>query len=200
MLTATLRFDGASRGNPGKAASAAVLHSAGGSIYKCAYMAHALPQTCNVAEYLGLIAGLRLAAEMGVRTLIVEGDSKLVIEQVFGNWECRHPRLRALCSLARQLKTAFETVDGRWIPRERNGEADALCNRALDALCNRAPDALGACEGDASLFAYSAGASCGPPPLPVKPSVFIKACEHRKRPYTKKNAPSILEQLGLGLG
>jgi len=154
-------------------------------------MAHASPLTCNVAEYLGLIAGLRLAAEMGVRTLIVEGDSKLVIEQVFGKWECRHPRLRALCSLARQLKTAFETVDGRWIPRERNGEADALCNRALDAS---------ACDsgGDASLFAYSAGASRGPPPLPVKPSVFIKACEHRKRPYTKKNAPSILEQLGLG--
>ena len=187
MTTATLQFDGASRGNPGKAASATVV-TVGIVIQRRAFRAHAAPLTCNVAEYLGLIAGLRLAAEMGVRTLIVEGDSKLVIEQVFGKWECRHPRLRALCLLARQLKTAFETVDGRWVPRERNGAADALCNRALD---------MGACEGDASLFAYDPKQVTGLAPLPIKPSVFIKACEHRKRPYKKKNAPSILEQLGL---
>jgi ribonuclease HI len=183
----TIRFDGASRGNPGKASSAAAAWNGAGRIVGRAYKVHPKPVTCNVAEYLGIIAGLRLALQHGAKTVIVEGDSKLVIEQVFGKWECRHPHLRALHQTVRRLVGLFDAVDGRWIPRERNGDADTLCNHALDA---------GASEG-AELFEVDELAAAAPRPLPVRPSVFIRECAHRKRPYTKKTAPSILEQFGM---
>ena len=186
--SAILRFDGASRGNPGKAASAAILISPLGAVLRRAYRTHDLPTTCNVAEYLGLIAGMRIAVEHGVSRLIVEGDSKLVIEQVFGTWECRHPRLRALCQTARNLKNKFETLDGRWIPREQNGGPDALCNTALDT---------GACEGVPTLFEFNNDVKLRSQPMPIKPAVLLQAFAHKKRPYSKTKAPSILEQLGI---
>ena len=182
-----IRFDGASRGNPGKAACAAVLYDGRGNIERHVYCTLEKSTTCNVAEYTALIAGLRLAHSMGVQKLIVEGDSKLVIEQVFGKWECRHPRLHGLYQTARRLVSLFDVVIGRWIPREQNGDADGLCNRALDTMTT---------EGSIELFAVDENLPQMPKPLPIKPSVFLKACEHRKRPYSRKTAPSILEQLG----
>ena len=38
--------------------------------------------TNNTAEYEGLLAGLRIAAELGIKKLIVRGDSQLVVRQV----------------------------------------------------------------------------------------------------------------------
>lgn len=45
-------------------------------------MGGGLSQTNNVAEYHGLIEGLRAASEAGVEQLRVWGDSKLVVQQV----------------------------------------------------------------------------------------------------------------------
>lgn len=183
----TIRFDGASRGNPGRAASAAVLWNPSGEQVHCVYRSHSKPMTCNVAEYLGLIAGLRLALDNGVRRIIVEGDSKLVIEQVFGKWECRHVGLRSLHHTARELVGRFDAVVGRWIPREKNGDADKYSNHALNTNTS---------HGLSELFEIM-NMEHIQPALPVRPSVFIKECAHRKRPYTKKTAPSILEQFGM---
>jgi len=140
-MFAILRFDGASRGNPGKGASAAVLFDRDGAVLQQAFQRHGRPVTNNEAEYSGLLAGLNMAHHVGVRRLTVEGDSKLVIEQVFGKWECRHARMRALHAAARALVRQFESADGRWIPREKNHVADALCNKALDTKASLgAPD------------------------------------------------------------
>lgn len=138
-MSAALRitFDGASRGNPGAGSSAAVLWRGAERVGERAFR-HPRPVTNNEAEYGGLIAGLTLAAEACAPTgpaataLVVEGDSKLIIEQVFGKYKCNVPHLQALQRQARELAAAFKSVDARWIPRERNGAADALCNRALD--------------------------------------------------------------------
>lgn len=127
-----LRFDGASRGNPGRGSCAAVLFDKDeiiGQTYKV------LPGmvTNNEAEYMGLIAGLKYARSLGVEEIQVEGDSKLVIEHLFGTWLCKHPRLKPYYETAKQLFKEFKFINGRWIPRERNDVADAYCNRALDA-------------------------------------------------------------------
>lgn len=142
--TVTLRFDGASRGNPGKGSSAAVLFDGTGTCIGQAYRRLDGKVTNNEAEYTGLLAGLRLLCSMqssmqgvSAASLIVEGDSKLVIEQVFGSWKCKDARMKALAGAAKELvqslkASGFKTVQSRWIPRERNSAADALCNAALD--------------------------------------------------------------------
>ena len=37
--------------------------------------------TNNTVEYEGLLAGLRIATDLGIRKLIIRGDSQLVIRQ-----------------------------------------------------------------------------------------------------------------------
>ena len=47
------------------------------------YMVHLhFPSSNSVAEYEGLINGLRVVVELGIRRLDVRGDSKLVVDQV----------------------------------------------------------------------------------------------------------------------
>jgi len=126
-----LRFDGASRGNPGHGSCAAVVIENNQVIQ---HTFRRLPGivTNNQAEYMGLIAGLRMAAAYGFKEIQIEGDSKLVIEQLFGSWECKHPRIKSHYKTAKELLKFFDFVNGRWIPREQNKEADAYCNLALD--------------------------------------------------------------------
>ncbi len=60
-------------------------------------------------------------------------DSKLVVEQMCGRWQIKHPGLRPLAAEAAQLVGGFTAVRFSWIPRERNTHADALANAAMDA-------------------------------------------------------------------
>ncbi|MGH3726776.1 MAG: bifunctional RNase H/acid phosphatase [Mycobacterium sp.] len=124
--------DGGSRGNPGLAGYGAVVFSpdrervlgeAGETI------GHA---TNNVAEYRGLIAGLAEAARLGATEVSVSMDSKLVVEQMSGRWKVKHPDLIKLYQQAVTAAMQFESVDYRWIPRERNKHADRLANEAMD--------------------------------------------------------------------
>jgi len=126
-----LRFDGASRGNPGLGSCAAVIYDQG-VIIKDTYKRLPGRVTNNQAEYMGLIAGLRMALSLNVLEIQVEGDSKLVIEQLFGSWQCKHPVLKKYYDTAKQLLQKFKFINGRWIPREHNKDADAYCNIALD--------------------------------------------------------------------
>ncbi|MFC6344505.1 histidine phosphatase family protein, partial [Nocardioides hankookensis] len=90
----------------------------------------------NVAEYSGLVAGLRLAAALAPGAEVeVRMDSKLVVEQMSGRWKIKHPDMQALAEEARELAPAGTTYT--WIPREQNKHADRLVNEALDG--KRAP-------------------------------------------------------------
>jgi ribonuclease HI len=129
-MTVVLQFDGASKGNPGVGGSGAVLVKNGVVIHSVVY-SHPNRVTNNVAEYCGLIIGLKLALEKGYTEIMVEGDSKLVIEQVFGTWKCNHHNMIPLCDEAKKLKKLFKTINGKWIPREKNGEADKYANMAI---------------------------------------------------------------------
>ena len=89
--------------------------------------------TNNVAEYRGLIAGLRARrrARPGA-TIEVRMDSKLVVEQMSGNWKVKHPAMRPLAVEANRLAPAGTTFT--WVPRAENAHADRLVNEALDGL------------------------------------------------------------------
>ncbi|GAA1306784.1 bifunctional RNase H/acid phosphatase [Saccharothrix xinjiangensis] len=123
--------DGGSRGNPGPAGYGAVVLSAVGEVL--AERAEGIGvATNNVAEYQGLIAGLRAATEVGADEVVVRMDSKLVVEQMSGRWKVKHPAMQPLFATARELARAFRRVSYEWMPRERNKRADRLANQAMD--------------------------------------------------------------------
>ncbi len=125
--------DGGSRGNPGPAGYGAVVRDAATGrtlLERAGYLGTA---TNNVAEYHGLIAGLRAARELDpAAAVLVRMDSKLVVEQMSGRWKIRHPAMRPLAEEARGVLPAAQ-VGYEWVPRERNRHADRLANEAMDA-------------------------------------------------------------------
>ncbi|MFB8211410.1 bifunctional RNase H/acid phosphatase [Streptomyces sp. NPDC056010] len=131
--------DGGSRGNPGPAGYGAVVidPDTGETLAETAeYIGVA---TNNVAEYKGLVAGLRavgaLIADGPVGTGVqvrVRMDSKLVVEQMSGRWKIKHPDMKPLAAEAAAVLPGAD-LTYEWIPRERNKHADRLANEAMDA-------------------------------------------------------------------
>ncbi|MEU0860503.1 MULTISPECIES: bifunctional RNase H/acid phosphatase [Streptomyces] len=125
--------DGGSRGNPGPAGYGAVVCDAatGQTLLEAAeYIGVA---TNNVAEYRGLLAGLRAAHTLDpAATVHVRMDSKLVIEQMSGRWKIKHPSMKPLATQARGIFPP-DRVTYEWIPRAENKHADRLANEAMDA-------------------------------------------------------------------
>lgn len=125
--------DGGSRGNPGPAGHGSVVIDAatGETLVEAAeYIGVA---TNNVAEYRGLLAGLRAARDLDPSAKVhVRMDSKLVVEQMSGRWKIKHPDMKPLATEAARVFPP-EQVTYEWIPRERNKHADRLANEAMDA-------------------------------------------------------------------
>ncbi|MFC4105638.1 bifunctional RNase H/acid phosphatase [Micromonospora zhanjiangensis] len=136
-----LEADGGARGNPGPAGYGAVLRDADTGEVLAERSDSIGVATNNVAEYLGLIAGLEAAAEIGARSVDARMDSKLVVEQMCGRWQIKNAGLRPLAARAATLVRRFESVTFTWIPRERNRHADALANAAMDRAAETAPAA-----------------------------------------------------------
>ena len=136
-LRLVVEADGGSRGNPGPAGYGAVVREAATGEILLERYASLGTNTNNVAEYSGLIAGLRAAAELGATHVDVRMDSKLVIEQMSGRWQIKNPGLRPLAAEAATLVARFARVTFEWIPRERNRAADALANRAMDEAAGK---------------------------------------------------------------
>ncbi len=128
---ATLFADGGSRGNPGPAASGAVLVDPNGAILDEVgrYLGVA---TNNVAEWTALCIGLERAKERGIRSLAVRLDSELVVKQMRGEYRVKHADLQPLHQRAKSLLRAFEHVDIKHVPRKQNALADRLVNDILD--------------------------------------------------------------------
>jgi probable phosphoglycerate mutase len=136
-LHVVVEADGGSRGNPGPAGyGAVVIEAATGQVLLERYASLGIT-TNNVAEYTGLIAGLRAALELNATQVDVRMDSKLVVEQMSGRWQIKNPGLRPLAAEAAALVTRFAAVTFEWIPRERNKAADALANRAMDEAAGK---------------------------------------------------------------
>ena len=134
--------DGGARGNPGPAGYGAVVRAADTGAVLAERSEAIGVATNNVAEYHGLIAGLEAAADLGAREVEVRMDSKLVVEQMSGRWQIKHPGLRPLAARAARLIRSFEAVTFHWVPRERNRHADALTNAAMDLAAGKPKPAL----------------------------------------------------------
>lgn len=128
---ATLFADGGARGNPGPAASGAVLVGPTGDVIAEVglYLGHA---TNNVAEWTALCIGLEAAVEQGIRRLAVRMDSELVVKQMRGEYRVKNAALQPLHRRARATLARFEYVDIKHVPRKQNALADALVNHVLD--------------------------------------------------------------------
>jgi broad specificity phosphatase PhoE/ribonuclease HI len=159
-----IEADGGSRGNPGPAAFGAVLKDAQTGAVIAEIGETIGIATNNVAEYGGLIAGLELATEFAPNASIeVRMDSKLVVEQMSGNWKIKHPSMKPLAARASVLAPVGTVYT--WIPRGQNSHADRLVNEALDGT--RLPGA--------SAVARAGSAPDVEPVEPVKPAKPAKA-------------------------
>jgi ribonuclease H / adenosylcobalamin/alpha-ribazole phosphatase len=126
--------DGGSRGNPGPAGYGALVRDPlTGQVLAEAWESLGTA-TNNVAEYSGLVAGLRAAAELAPGADVeVRMDSKLVIEQMSGRWQVKDPNLRSLARTAQDQARRLGRVTYTWVPRARNADADRLANQAMDS-------------------------------------------------------------------
>jgi ribonuclease HI len=131
-LKAKLHTDGGARGNPGPAAYGYVLEADDGTVL-AAHGEHIGTATNNVAEYSGLVAGLRKALELHVPEVEVVSDSELMVKQMRGEYRVKNEALRALSVEAARLARELGNVEYRHVKRAQNEEADRLVNEALDA-------------------------------------------------------------------
>ena len=127
-----LRFDGGCRGNPGPAGLGAVLYKDGATVWAGWCDVPDPATTNNVAEYSAFLFGCEALRRFKVDRVSILGDSKLVISQVKGDWQCREKHLIALRD---RVRAALAGVDwtARNVPRAQNAVADALANHAMDS-------------------------------------------------------------------
>lgn len=129
MLTAYI--DGGARGNPGPAGYGVRIESDNGSLVAELHAGLGIA-TNNVAEYNGLLAALRYAAEHGHGSVRIRADSELLVRQMRGEYRVKNAGLKPLfleaCALIRRIgDVTFEHVR-----REFNKEADRLSNLGMD--------------------------------------------------------------------
>nr|AAV31299.1 putative polyprotein [Oryza sativa Japonica Group]AAV32107.1 putative polyprotein [Oryza sativa Japonica Group] len=82
----------------------------------------------NVAEYEALLHGLRIAISLGIRRLIVRGDSQLVVNQVMKEWSCLDDNMTAYRQEVRKLEDKFDGLELTHVLRHNNEAADRLAN------------------------------------------------------------------------
>lgn len=129
MITAFI--DGGARGNPGPAGYGASIVGADGEALASLHGALGIA-TNNVAEYNGLLAALRWAAEHGHTRVHIKADSQLLVEQMKGNYRVKNAGLLPLYTEAVRLASRIGKVTFEHIPREQNKEADRLSNLGMD--------------------------------------------------------------------
>ncbi|WP_030325659.1 bifunctional RNase H/acid phosphatase [Streptomyces sp. NRRL B-3229] len=188
--------DGGSRGNPGPAGyGSVVLDAATGETLVETYEYLGVV-TNNVAEYRGLLAGLRAAHDLDPSARVhVRMDSKLVVEQMSGRWKIKHPDMKPLALEAGRVFPPGQ-VTYEWIPREQNKRADRLANEAMDsegsASSVRKPSSaeagaqadVRAAKADADVRAATAVASPGWAPADMgAPATFV-LLRHGETPLT----------------
>lgn len=129
--TLTLEFDGGSRGNPGPAGIGVVIRAADGTplVTLGRFIGRA---TNNVAEYRALITALEQAKSLSAKSLIIRGDSELIIKQMRGEYRVKNPDLKELYDEAQFLLHQFDHAKFEHNLRHKNELADRLANLAMD--------------------------------------------------------------------
>lgn len=117
-------FDGGALGNPGKGYGSYEI-TRGGAVVRHAREEYGDNVTNNQAEYLTLILALEwLANELGSTarhaTIVVNGDSRLVLNQISGKWKVKHDGLKPLKERATVALRSFKSVELVWHARQNS--------------------------------------------------------------------------------
>ncbi|MDO5844324.1 MAG: tRNA (N6-threonylcarbamoyladenosine(37)-N6)-methyltransferase TrmO [Methanocorpusculum sp.] len=141
MKNLTIYTDGASRGNPGNAASAWLILN--GTEVLESEVISAGKNTNNFAEYTAIISALKSAVKFAEPTAKIElfSDSELVISQMNGRYAVKSENLVKLNAEAKTAAKKFASVTFTHVPRENPyiGSCDWLCNQALDMIESKPP-------------------------------------------------------------
>lgn len=134
--------DGGSRGNPGVAGYGALVRDGETREVLAERAAPLGKESNNVAEYTGLVEGLRAVLDHEPSAAVtVRMDSKLVVEQMSGRWKIKHEDMKRLAAEARTISSEIASAGGavtyEWIPREKNKAADKLSNDGMDGVTVR---------------------------------------------------------------
>jgi len=124
-------IDGGARGNPGPAGYGVRIESPDGDLIEELHGSLGIA-TNNVAEYNGLLAALRYAAERGHREVHVRADSELLVKQMRGEYRVKNAGLKPLFLEACALVRRIGDVSFTHVRREQNKEADRLSNLGMD--------------------------------------------------------------------
>ena len=127
--------DGGSRGNPGPAASGAVLKELDedGNERELERTGKFLGETTNnQAEYTAIIIGLTRAKELGAEIVEVVMDSELAVKQLNGEYKVKNRGIAERFLEIYHLRPAFRRVTFRHVKRAFNKEADTVVNEVLD--------------------------------------------------------------------
>jgi ribonuclease HI len=125
-------IDGAARGNPGPA-GAGVFVEPERDRPALEFYEPLGATTNNVAEYRALLLALERAEEAGADDVDIRSDSRLLVEQLRGNFKIRAEHLKPLLAEAVQRAKRFRKFAITHIPRENNTRADRLANLGADA-------------------------------------------------------------------
>ena len=100
--------------------------------------------TNNVAEYTALVKALQWLLEnnLGSSKVEVKSDSKLIVNQLTGDYKVKARRIISLYKQVLLLKSKFQDIQIKWVPREKNREADTLTNKAYNKALQENPEYL----------------------------------------------------------
>ena len=125
-----MNFDGCSKGNPGPAGAGAVIYQNGIEIWgSCEFVGK--KETNNMAEYAGLIIGMKEAVHRNIRKIAIKGDSQLVIKQMRGEYKVKSENLLESFAQAKKLEKDFDVITYDHVYRNENKRADELSNDGL---------------------------------------------------------------------
>eukprot|EP01024_Parvocaulis_polyphysoides_P045913 TRINITY_DN43041_c0_g1_i2.p1 TRINITY_DN43041_c0_g1~~TRINITY_DN43041_c0_g1_i2.p1 ORF type:complete len:326 (-),score=62.14 TRINITY_DN43041_c0_g1_i2:199-1176(-) len=133
-----VKFDGAARGNPGKAGcGATVEHQTSHQVLIQGFKFVGHKETNNEAEFKSLILGLELAKKIGAKKIVVQGDSELLIKGLKEEYKIKKKNLVPIFNQIKEMLKQFEVVDIKHVKREFNTLADKLSNDAIDYQSDR---------------------------------------------------------------
>jgi ribonuclease HI len=92
----------------------------------------------NIAEYEGLLAGLRVASALGIKRVIIKGDSQLVVNFSNKSYAPKDEHMAAYLEEHRKMEKRFQGLELKHIPRGENVEVDEIAKRASHRLAQSA--------------------------------------------------------------
>jgi ribonuclease HI len=125
----------------------------------------------NEAEYEALLHGLCLAASLGIKRLLVYGDSAVVINQVNKSWDRNKENMDAYCLEVRKLENKFYGLEFHHVVRDNNVAADVLSK--LGSTRAQVPAGVFVNELHAPSIPEPAPTTTDPTPLPAGQEVMM---------------------------